>query len=154
EFIVAENGSIDATASVPESVSSGFHTLHIYGTGVDGGLVDIYQFVTIDQEIGMSEDGATAENDINVVGRVDAPTNNQLSTLSPLIGRSVFGDQASAVAGQSTINGELSRVSGAVSKHAPKNSLILLIAGITLLCLTITILILVCARKQWAKPSG
>ncbi|MBC7459210.1 SGNH/GDSL hydrolase family protein, partial [Candidatus Saccharibacteria bacterium] len=46
EFIVAENGSIDATASVPESVSSGFHTLHIYGTGVDGGLVDIYQFVT------------------------------------------------------------------------------------------------------------
>lgn len=42
-----ENGNISAQITIPETVESGFHTLHLYGKDLSGKDVDIYKMVYV-----------------------------------------------------------------------------------------------------------
>ena len=44
------SGGLDVEVAIPESTAPGFHTLHLFGTSPIGDPIDIYQFVTVDEE--------------------------------------------------------------------------------------------------------
>lgn len=44
-YTVNSAGGISATISLPDEIESGFHTIHIFGTTIDGDIVDLYQVI-------------------------------------------------------------------------------------------------------------
>jgi len=49
-FMVDENGRVDVSVLIPESIGDGTHTLHVLGEKDDGSLIDMYQFIEINNE--------------------------------------------------------------------------------------------------------
>lgn len=46
-FTSDDNGDIDISAAIPNTVEPGFHTLHVYGKDVDGNDIDIYKNIYV-----------------------------------------------------------------------------------------------------------
>jgi len=44
------SGGLEMDVTIPELTTSGFHTLHVFGTSPSGDSIDIYQFVSVDDE--------------------------------------------------------------------------------------------------------
>jgi len=61
-FMTDGLGNLKATVNIPPSVTTGFHTLHLYGTSITGEPVDFYKVVYV----------ASSETDKNGDGILDA----------------------------------------------------------------------------------
>ena len=49
-FVVDENGQVDVSVLIPDSIGDGVHALHVLGEKDDGSLIDMYQFIEINNE--------------------------------------------------------------------------------------------------------
>jgi hypothetical protein len=46
-FITDEQGGLDVKVTLPPSVASGYHTIHVYGELLGGGALDLYQVIEV-----------------------------------------------------------------------------------------------------------
>lgn len=140
QFIVNANGAIEAVITVPESLDTGFHTLHLNGLNQLGEPIDLYQFVALGKD-----DGVVTTDDTfvvaNSVGRsldtvIKGGFGTETSTTGKVLGVSVDG----------TILKPLRDIERASRNNGP---LLLIIAGVVAVAGLIVVVVLFVRR--WAK---
>jgi len=161
-------GGVDGTVAIPAATPSGYHTLHVMGSSVDGGAVDIYQFVTIGEVAGVQSvvsteptEAITPSNDVgDVVGAVtaqarviDDAVRGDVVSSSGMSDAAVLGTYAQIP----TVGGALIAPTGtSVAGHAPVAVTYLLhrgwlwavVAGLLLLAGVVVVLLV---YRQWSK---
>jgi len=158
-FQVDEDGSIEGTVALPNSVKTGVHTLHLFGLGSDGKPIDVYQFVEV---IGDSSgDLVLADTSTNatiitheskqVTSFMREPqllqdliVETSAQNLAPV--RGVLGDVAKAVATVPTILEN--RVKHTVGQASDAFPWLLLGIGVPTMILVILLIL------RWVKPIG
>lgn len=50
DFITDSKGNLSFVAKIPADTPYGFHTIHVYGTGISGGLIDIQEVIQVISE--------------------------------------------------------------------------------------------------------
>lgn len=140
QFIVNANGAIEGVITVPKSLDTGFHTLHLNGLNQLGEPIDLYQFVALGKDDGV----VTTDGTFVVANSVERSLDTMI--------KGVFGTETSTtgkvlgVSVDGTILKPLRDIERASRYNGP---LLLIIAGGFGVAGLIVVVVLIIRR--WAK---
>ena len=151
-------GGISGNVTIPTSVEEGHHTLHLYGTGVDGGMIDVYQFVSIGGNgVAIAEGSSSLSS---------PPASVTLSDQQSVQGS--LGGQAQAVIGTSVLGEKVGVAGSALAQeekqgmrtvrtrneaHRLGGNVWIWMAGLVGV-LVLLMIILIMMRRRWVKRGG
>jgi lysophospholipase L1-like esterase len=128
---VGNDGSVNTVVTIPDGLSEGYHSLHMYGTLVTGELVDVYQIIAV-QVYDDGAPGATAQSsssaDIASGGVTNLDAGLALSSHGYNGGNSRLWGASKPTSSQVTQPAEGS-VLGVFDKQAYGNAVLLLLVG-------------------------
>jgi len=149
-FVVDENGQVDVSVLIPDSIGDGVHALHVLGEKDDGSLIDMYQFIEINNEsISVIDAGTgTLQSDLKEMSKgvlaQNTPTQLYSNPDSMVLGQMTQQPKSEQPNMQQQVT-----TTGAEEKASTQNY-VRVIAGLSVLGL----IVIFVAVFRWVKQTG